>query len=111
MYMQPTGFPSPAADYIEKKLDLNELLVKHPAATFFMRVKEGGMPKSDICAGDILLVDRSLVPRDQDIVIAIIDGEFKLTHFQPQRFKKKTEGTFELWGVVSWVLHELRAKA
>ena len=109
--MQTTGFPSPATDYLEKKLDLNELLVKHPAATFFMRVKEGGMPDSDIFAGDILLVDRSLVPREQDIVIAIIEGEFKLTRFQSQQFKKKTGGSIELWGVISWVLHELRAKS
>jgi DNA polymerase V len=109
--MQTTGFPSPATDYLEKKLDLNELLVKHPAATFFMRVKEGGMADSDIFSGDILLVDRSLIPREQDIVIAIIEGEFKLTRFQSKKFKKESERSMELWGVVSWVLHELRAKA
>lgn len=109
--MQTTGFPSPATDYLEKKLDLNELLVKHPAATFFMRVKEGGMPDSDIFSGDILLVDRSLVPREQDIVVAIIDGEFKLTRFQSKEFRKRREGSIELWGVISWVLHELRAKS
>lgn len=109
--MQTTGFPSPAADYLEKKLDLNELLVTHPAATFFMRVKEGGMSDSDIFPGDILLVDRALVPREQDVVIAIIEGEFKLTRFQAQKFRKKSEESCELWGVVSWVLHELRARS
>ena len=106
--MQTTGFPSPATDYLEKKLDLNELLVTNPTATFFMRVKEGGMAESDIFPGDILLVDRSLTPREADIVVAIIEGEFKLTRFQRKKIAQKGESSFEVWGVISWVLHDMR---
>ena len=108
--MNTTGFPSPAADYLEKKLDLNELLVKNPVATFYMRVKEGGMQDSDIFPGDILLVDRSLAPREQDIVVAIVEGCFKLVRYQRKQLSTDQKKTFELWGVVSWILHELRTK-
>lgn len=108
--MQTTGFPSPAIDYMEKKLDLNELLVTNPIATFFMKVKEGGMQESDIFPGDTLLIDRSLSPREQDIVVAIVDGNFKLVRFYRKKAAQEKDQTFQLWGVVSWVLHELRTK-
>ena len=70
------GFPSPAADYVEASLDLNELLVKHPAATFFVRCSGDSMTGAGIYQGDILVVDRSVEPRDGMIVVAAIGGEF-----------------------------------
>ena len=69
------GFPSPADDYLEGRLDLNEHLIERPAATFFLRVSGDSMIGAGIYAGDILIVDRSIVPSDGKIVIAAIDGE------------------------------------
>lgn len=70
------GFPSPAEDYIEKRLDLNELLIQNPAATFFVRVSGDSMTGAGINDNDILVVDRSLDPGHGKIVIAVIDGDF-----------------------------------
>ena len=68
------GFPSPADDYIETVLDLNEYLIRHPAATFFVRVSGDSMTPG-ICHGDILVVDRALTPVHNNIVIAAVNGE------------------------------------
>jgi hypothetical protein len=66
------GFPSPADDYLEGKLDLNDALIRNPAATFFVRVTGDSMIEAGIHSGDILVVDRSLNPKDGSIVIAVI---------------------------------------
>ena len=70
------GFPSPAEQYLEPPLDLNELLVKRPAATFFVRVEGDSMVGAGIRDKDLLVVDRSLTPANGDIIIASVDGEF-----------------------------------
>jgi len=72
----PAGFPSPAHDYIERTLDLNELCIRHPAATYFVRAKGDSMLGAGIFSGDILVVDRALKAVDGDIVIACVNGEF-----------------------------------
>jgi DNA polymerase V len=69
------GFPSPADDYIDKWLDLNELLVPEKESTFFVRVKGESMLEANIHPGDLLIVDRSREAKDGDIVIAVLDGE------------------------------------
>jgi DNA polymerase V len=69
------GFPSPADDYIEGQLDLNQHLIRHPAATFFVRVAGDSMIDAGIHSGDILIVDRSLEPKDKNVVIANMNGE------------------------------------
>ena len=69
------GFPSPADDYIENQLDLNKHLIKHPAATFFVKVKGDSMIDAGIHSGDILIIDRSLEATDKKVVIAVVDGE------------------------------------
>ncbi len=81
------GFPSPADDYLDRKLDLNEHLIKHPASTFFVKVKGDSMIKAGIHSGDILVVDRSLEPKDKRIVIAIVDGDFTVKRVQKKREK------------------------
>ena len=117
----PAGFPSPAADYEENKLDLNKHLIKNPAATFFVRVTGDSMVKAGIHDGDLLVVDRSIEPRDKNVVIAVINGELtvkririkknKLTleaendDYQSQEINKEME--FEVWGVVTNVIHSL----
>ncbi len=70
------GFPSPAEQYQEPPLDLNELLVKRPAATYFVRVEGDSMVGAGIRDGDLLVVDRSLRPADGDVIIASVDGDF-----------------------------------
>ena len=66
----PAGFPSPAQDYVEKTLDLNEQLIAHPAATYFVRVQGDSMIGAGIEDGDLLIVDRALEPKHGDIVVA-----------------------------------------
>jgi DNA polymerase V len=115
------GFPSPADDYMEGKLDLNEHLVKHPAATFFVRAAGYSMIKAGIHPGDILVVDRSIEAKHGKIVIAVVDGQLtvKRLHksvqetylmpeneeFEPIRFEEDSEVV--IWGVVTNVLHEV----
>ena len=116
------GFPSPADDHLERSIDLNEELIQHPAATFFVRVKGESMHDAGIQSGDILVVDRSLAPTDRKIVVAMIDGEFTVKRFRNQegrifleaandQFPKiEVSGDQELvvWGVVSFVIHPAR---
>jgi DNA polymerase V len=117
----PAGFPSPAADYEENKLDLNRYLIKNPAATFFVRVSGDSMVGAGIHSGDLLVVDRSLEPRDKNVVIAVTDGELtvkririrkrKITlepeneNYSVRQISEDTE--FEVWGVVTSVIHAL----
>ena len=115
------GFPSPAADYEEDKLDLNRYLIKNPAATFFVRVTGYSMTGAGIYSGDLLVVDRSLEPRDKSVVIAVIDGELtvkririgkKKITLEPENenysVQQITEDTdFQVWGVVTNVIHAL----
>jgi len=71
----PAGFPSPADDYMDRKLDLNQHLIKHPAATFYCRVSGESMTGVGIFDGDLLIVDRALKPVHGDVVLAILNGE------------------------------------
>ena len=79
------GFPSPAEDYIEKTIDLNELCIQHPAATFFVRVQGESMIEAGIYPGDVLVVDRSLRAKHGDIIIASLESEMtvKQLHLTP----------------------------
>lgn len=115
------GFPSPADDYIEAKLDLNQYLVKHPAATFFVRVEGDSMIGAGIFPEDILVVDRSLTPKDGKIVIAVINGELTVKRLKQARNKVvlmpendafspieiTEEMNFSIWGVVTAVVHSV----
>ncbi len=75
------GFPSPAEQYAEPSLDLNTLLIKHPAATYFVRVQGDSMINAGIRDGDLLVVDRSLNPSNGDIIIACVNGDFTVKTF------------------------------
>ncbi len=114
------GFPSPAEDYLDKTLDLNELLISHPAATFFVRVAGDSMQGAGIFSGDTLVVDRSLEPADNRIVVAIVNGEFTVKRLKLREGRislvpenpaypilELREGTdFQVWGVVTYVIHK-----
>ncbi|MDX2271415.1 MAG: S24 family peptidase [Cyanobacteriota bacterium] len=92
------GFPSPAGDYLEKALDLHRLLVPRPAATFFMRATGDPMVEAGIWPEDILVVDKSLEPRPNRIVVAVVEGELRL-----MRIRAGSE--VEVWGVVTAGIH------
>ena len=72
------GFPSPAQDYMGESIDLNRELVRHPATTFYARAVGDSMKGCGIDDGDLLVIDKSIEPRDGDIVVAFIDGDFTL---------------------------------
>jgi DNA polymerase V len=82
----PCGFPSPAQDYIEDRLDLNKLLIKHPSATYFIKVSGESMHDAGISNGDLLVVDRSLSAVHGDIVIAAVSGEFTVKELRTHPF-------------------------
>ena len=86
------GFPSPAEQYVEPPLDLNELLVKRPAATYFVRVAGDSMIGAGIQDGDLLVVDRSLRPADGDIIVASVDGEFTVKRYREEGTGKREQG-------------------
>jgi DNA polymerase V len=115
------GFPSPADDYVEKSLDLNELLIQKPAATFFVRVQGESMLKAGIHPNDILVVDRSIEPVSGKIVICALNGELtvkRLIRRQGQWQLKAENAAYAdiilhealelvIWGVVTNVIHPL----
>lgn len=121
LYLSPVraGFPSPADDYIEKQLDLNEHLIKHPAATFLLKATGNSMINAGIFPGDLLIVDRSLEAVNNKIVVAVLNGEFTVKRLKKRQGKITLlaenpayppieileESNFEIWGVVAHVLH------
>lgn len=113
-----TGFPSPATDHMEERLNLHEYLVQRPASTFFSRVKGDGDSTLGVFDGDLLVVDRSLAPRHKSLVIAVVDGEFRVCRllYAKQWLLKSGSGkriaiNFEnddrsvIWGRVTHVIH------
>ena len=113
------GFPSPADSYIEGALDLNDHLVRHPAATFLVRVAGDSMTGAGIHDGDLLVVDRSLEPKSGSIVIASVDGELTVKRLVtrdgtvtliPENpdyppLPVTSEHSLAIWGVVQSVIH------
>lgn len=94
----PAGFPSPADDYIERRLNLQEYLVSHPAATFYLKAGTT-YPTAGIKKGDLLVVDRSLTPSKGRIAVIIDEGNFKIAIIPQQ------SSQFEVWGVVKFIIH------
>lgn len=118
----PAGFPSPADDYVEDRLDLNQLLVQNKYATFFLRVRGDSMVNAGIHDGDIIVVDRSAEAVDRSIVVAAVDGELTVKRlilrngvtelhaenpkYSPIRFRDGQELT--IWGVVTSAIHPFK---
>jgi DNA polymerase V len=114
------GFPSPAEDYMDRKLDLNELLIKNPVATFFVRVEGDSMINAGIQHGDILVVDRSRQAVSGDVVIAVLDGELTVKRLVIEAecgrlvaenpaypaIEINRERGCEIWGVITSVIHQ-----
>lgn len=117
----PAGFPSPASDYCERKLDLNELCIQHPAATYFVRAQGDSMIEAGIFPGDVLVVDRSLAAAHGDIVIVSVNGELTVKRLETRPTMRLVpmnglyspievpEGAdLEVFGVATTVIHSLR---
>jgi len=116
------GFPSPADDHLDKTLDLNDLMISNPPATFFVKVEGDSMTGIGMFPGDLLVIDRSKEPADGKIIIAALDGE--LTVKRIKRLNNDTirldaenenyasitvseEQDFKVWGVVTGVIRSL----
>jgi len=112
------GFPSPAMDFVDASIDLNRHLVKHPSATFYGRVKGDSLKNAGISDGDLLIIDRSLEPKNGKIAVCFIDGEFTAKRIQistnevllvPENEKYQPihvteDNTFLIWGIVTHVI-------
>jgi len=110
------GFPSPAQDYVDLKIDLNKELIANPSSTFYARVKGNSMIDAGISDGDILVIDKSLVPRDGDTAVCYIDGEFTLKYIRIETegvflvpanpafpiIKVNENNHFHIWGIVTY---------
>ena len=115
------GFPSPAEDHMDMDLNLNDYLVQNPSATFCVRAIGESMKDAGIKSGDIMIVDKSLEPKNRSIVLAVIDGEFTVkrvrvndnelylvpenSNFSP--IKITEEADFQIWGVVTYIIHKV----
>lgn len=116
------GFPSPAEDYVERFLDLNEYLIKKPAATFFVKVAGDSMKDVGIVSGDLLIIDRSKTAKPNAVVLAVVNGDFTVKRYQKvgdkiflkpenpnyQPLEITSEMEFEIWGVVIHVIHSFK---
>ena len=116
------GFPSPAEDWREKRLDVNDLVVPHPVSTYFMRVEGNSMHGACIDDGDIIIVDRAITATHNKIIVARLGEDFTLKRLQVINGRKiflKSENPtypaievssrtdFEIWGCVTYVIHQL----
>ncbi|MDR0466437.1 MAG: translesion error-prone DNA polymerase V autoproteolytic subunit [Deltaproteobacteria bacterium] len=127
LYLSPAaaGFPSPADDYTDRKLDLHEHLVRNPAATFFLRASGNSMINAGIMDGDLLVTDRSIAPGDGSVVIAAVEGELTVKHLVKKRGRVllvpandeypeldiTEQEDVVIWGVVTYAIHKLNANA
>lgn len=112
------GFPSPAADFSENNIDLNKELSENPLATFYIKVKGNSMIDAGINDKDVLVVDRSLEPRDNKIAICFVDGEFTVKRIKVEKeclyllpenpnyepIKVTEENQLIIWGIVTYVI-------
>lgn len=110
------GFPSPAQDYIDSAIDLNKELIRHPASTFYGRVSGDSMRDAGLYDGDIVIVDKSITPRDGDMAVCFIDGEFTIKFIRVDKdvvwlvpanedyrpIKVTRDNDFIVWGIVTY---------
>lgn len=127
------GFPSPAQDYMERCIDLNRELVRHPAATFYGRAVGDSMIDAGVEDGDILVIDKSLEPEDGAMAVCFVDGEFTLKYIsktnpdtgKPEQdalwlvpanksykpMKVSSLSDFTVWGIVTYIIKKVRSRS
>jgi DNA polymerase V len=114
------GFPSPAEDHMDMDLNLNDYLVENPSATFCVKAIGESMKDAGIHSGDIMIVDKSLEPKNRSIILAVINGEFTVkrvnindgslyllpenSSFSPIKITQEMD--FHVWGVVTYIIHK-----
>lgn len=117
----PAGFPSPAEDFLEKRLDLNAYLIKNQSATFLIKVHGNSMINAGIFDGDMLVIDRSVQPSSGKIVLGVLNGEFTVKRIEKRKNKLflipenenfepieiTSEMDFKIWGVVTFAIHKI----
>ena len=116
------GFPSPAEDFAVKRIDLTAILVKHPQATYLVRVCGESMKGAGIFDGDTLVVDKAIKPQHKHIVVAVVDGEFTVKYLYQRDGHTRLQAanpafadiipnegqTIEVWGVVTSSIKQFR---
>ena len=116
----PAGFPSPAEDFLEKRLDLNDYLIKNKSSTFLVKVHGDSMKDAGIIDGVILIIDRSIEPTNGKIILGVINGEFTVKRIKCSKDKTwlipendnfkpieiSDEIDFKVWGVVTFAIHK-----
>jgi DNA polymerase V len=119
----PAGFPSPADDYLDMDLNLHDYLVQHPSATFCVRAIGDSMVDAGIQSSDVMVVDRALTPKNNDIILAVVNGEFTVKRIKKSEdelylmpanenykpMKITEEMNFQVWGVVTFIIHKANA--
>ena len=119
----PAGFPSPADDYLDMDLNLHDYLVQNPSATFCVKAIGDSMIDAGIESSDVMVIDRALTPKNNDIILAVVDGEFTVKHIKKSNdelylmpanenyrpMKITTEMNFQVWGVVTFIIHKANA--
>ncbi len=115
------GFPSPADDYLDVKIDLNQELVQNPEATFYARVRGNSMIEAGLNDGDVLVIDRSLEAGNNSIAVCFLDGEFTVKRIKIEKdfcwlvpenkefspIKVTSENNFMIWGIVAYVIKKV----
>ena len=115
------GFPSPAEDYTEPVLDLNRYVIKNPASTFYARISGDSMVGVGIQDGDIVVIDKSLEPDNEQIAVCFIDGEFTLKRIHTENgrlflmphnpnfpsIEITEENNFQVWGIVTYIIKKM----
>ncbi len=118
------GFPSPAADHAGERINLAREMTPHPETTFYAHVEGDSMRDAGILDGDIVVVDRSLDPKNGDFIVAYIDGEYTIKEFKMdpngqsawliphnpdfQPIQVTAQSNFQVWGVITYAIHHVR---
>lgn len=118
------GFPSPAADHVGERIDMVREMTHHPETTFYAKVTGDSMRDAGLFDGDIIVIDKSLEPRNGDYIVAVVDNEFTIKEFQShpeegyglliphnpdfQPIKVDASNNFSVWGVVTHCIHKFR---
>ncbi len=119
----PAGFPSPADDYLDMDLNLHDYLVQNPSATFCVKAIGDSMIDAGIESSDVMVIDRALTPKNNDIILAVVEGEFTVKRIKKSNdelylmpanenyrpMKITTEMNFQVWGVVTFIIHKANA--
>ena len=108
------GFPSPAQNYMGESIDLNKDLIEHAESTFYARVTGDSLCDAGVEEGDILIVDKSLTPRNGDMAVCCVGGEFTLKYLEVHSdyapIRVEADEYFTVWGIVTYIIHKARKR-